>query len=468
MISTTYDLIIVGSGAAGLAAALSALERKHERGSSARIALLERSDAAERGGNTRYSPAYMRLEAVDRLAPGFVEDMLAVSAGRSDRRIIERLAREAVPTLAWLQRYGVTFHRPLTYFLTAAAPRIQPMGGGAAIVEQLATALGRQIPTLFGIAAERLVLDDHGAIAGLEARDADGRRLSLRARAIILACGGYEASRELLAETIGAKAAELRFIARGTRFNRGEGIRMALEAGALRSGDWTGFHCEPVDPRSEAPEAVVLVYPYGIVVNRLGKRFFDEGAGRVDETWETLARTIAFEQDGAVAYAIFDQRLFTIEGYERAIKSEIPPYRADSIAALAGALQIDPTALDATIASYNAAAAGDETAFDPTRTDGLKTIGPLDPPKSNWARPIDRPPFLAYPLACAIAYTFGGIATNDDAEVLRSDGTPLHGLYAAGEINGLFFHRAPGGTSVLRALVFGRIAGYKAIDYLNA
>src|SRR5579875_437604 len=443
MISTTYDLIIVGSGAAGLAAALSALERKHERGSSARIALLERSDAAERGGNTRYSQANMRLEAVDRLAPGFVEDMLAVSAGRSDRRIIERLAREAVPTLAWLQRYGVTFHRPLTYFLTAAAPRIQPMGGGAAIVEQLATALGRQIPTLFGIAAERLVLDDHGAIAGLEARDADGRRLSLRGRAIILACGGYEASRELLAETIGAKAAELRFIARGTRFNRGEGIRMA-------------------------PEAVVLVYPYGIVVNRLGKRFFDEGAGRVDETWETLARTIAFEQDGAVAYAIFDQRLFTIEGYERAIKSEIPPYRADSIAALAGALQIDPTALDATIASYNAAAAGDETAFDPTRTDGLKTIGPLDPPKSNWARPIDRPPFLAYPLACAIAYTFGGIATNDDAEVLRSDGTPLHGLYAAGEINGLFFHRAPGGTSVLRALVFGRIAGHKAIDYLNA
>ncbi|HXF34451.1 MAG TPA: FAD-binding protein [Candidatus Acidoferrales bacterium] len=183
---------------------------------------------------------------------------------------------------------------------------------------------------------------------------------------------------------------------------------------------------------------------------------------------EALARTIAFEVDGAIAYAIFDRRLLDVRNYDRAVKSDVPPYRAESIADLANLLEIDADALCATVAGYNAAAFDDESKFDATRMDGLQALYELDIPKSNWARPIDRPPYFAYPLACAIAYTFGGLATNDEAEVLRTDGTPLPGLYAAGEINGLFFKRAPGGTSVLRGLVFGRIAGRNAVDYLSA
>ena len=466
MASRGYDVVIVGSGAAGLAAAVGAAERARGPGRPASIALLERSDEGERGGNTRYSPSYMRLEAPDRLAAGFEDDMLAVSGGRSDRRIVARLASDAVATLTWARGLGLDFHRPVTYFLTAAAPRIQPVGGGAAVVEMLALAAqAAGVTTFYRTCAERLIVDERGAVSGLETRDADGGTAALQAKAVILACGGYEASAEMLADSLGEKARQMRLITRGTRFNRGEGIRMALEAGAKRSGDWDGFHCEPVDPRSDAPEAVVLVYPYGIVVNRSGRRFVDEGAARVDETWEALARTIAFEQDGAIAYAIFDRRLLDVRNYDRAIKSDVPPYRAGSIAELANLLEIDPDALSATVAGYNAAAFGDESKFDATRMDGLQALYELDIPKSNWARPIDQPPYFAYPLACAIAYTFGGLATNDEAEVLRTDGTPLPGLYAAGEINGLFFKRAPGGTSVLRGLVFGRIAGRNAVDY---
>jgi len=466
--SLSYDIVIVGSGAAGLAAALGAAEHARDAGRTVSIALLERAGEAERGGNTRYSPSYMRLEAPDRLAAGFEEDMLAISGGRSDRLIISRLAREAVPTLDWVQSHGIGFHRPTTYFLTASAPRIQPIGAGGALVETLAQAARNAgVAMFFDTSAERLTVDADGAVTGLEVQ-ARGITETLHAKAVILACGGYEASQEMLRESFGERASHVRAITPGTTFNRGEGIRMALEIGAKRAGDWNGFHCEPVDPRSNVPEAVVLVYPYGIVVNRSGHRFFDEGAARVDETWETLARAIAFEQEGAIAYAIFDQRLYGIRNHDRAIKSAAPPYRAGSIAELAQLIAVDPDSLGATVNGYNAAAIGNEDQFDPMRMDGLQALHALDIPKSNWARPIDRPPYFAYPLVCAIAYTFGGLATNDGAEVLRNDGTPMAGLYAAGEISGLFFNRAPGGTSVLRGLVFGRIAGRNAVAYVTA
>ncbi len=237
---------------------------------------------------------------------------------------------------------------------------------------------------------------------------------------------------------------------------------MALAAGARTAGDWNGMHVEPVDPRSERPEAVVLIYPYGLVVDRDGRRFFDEGGGRVDETWETLARTIHFDTPGRIAYGIFDAALEDIPGYGRAVCTDREPLRAATIADLAAILEIDAVALAQTVAAYNAAAPADAGAFEATRTDGLATAG-LTPPKSNGARRIERPPFIAYPLVCAICYTFGGIATDADARVLGADG-PIAGLFAAGEITGQFYGKAPGGTSVLRALVFGRIAGKRAFD----
>jgi tricarballylate dehydrogenase len=211
----------------------------------------------------------------------------------------------------------------------------------------------------------------------------------------------------------------------------------------------------------------VLVYPYGIVVDRDGRRFFDEGSGLMHETWEALARDIHFARPDGVAYAILDSRLHDIAGYERAIRSEVPPYQAETIEGLAAQIGIPAGDLRATVDTFNAAATGDASRFDAARCDGLAAAATLKPPKSNWARALTKPPFLAYPLVGAIAYTFGGLATNERAEVLCEEG-PMAGLYAAGETTGHFYGTAPNAVAVLRALVFGRIAGREAVDFLRS
>ena len=451
-----YDVAVVGHGAAGLAAALAAKEAAPD----ARVIVLERAPKAARGGNTRWSPSYMRLETPDVLAPNFEADMMETSGGQSDPAYVARLAADARPVLAWLASHGVRFNRPPNYFLTAAAPRIQPVGGGAAVVDELTRAAeAAGVEFAYDTHASSLRLGPDGGAIGLTIERAASEE-QLDARTVILACGGFEMDREAMRAHIGDGGETIRPISSGTAYNTGAGVRMAIAAGAQTSGDWNGMHVEPVDPRSDRAEPVVLAYPYGIVVDRNGKRFFDEGNGRVDETWETLARTIHFTAPGREAYAIFDASLEEIADRARAICTDRPEIRANTLAELAGNLGIDAAGLAQTVAAYNAAVPSDQSAFHVTRVDGLATTG-LTPPKSNWARPIARAPFIAYPLVCAICYTFGGIATDAEARVLGSTG-PIPHLYAAGEITGAFYIKAPGGTSVLRGLVFGRIAGTHA------
>jgi tricarballylate dehydrogenase len=455
-----YDVVVVGHGAAGLAAALAAAEAAGS--ANARVLVVERASQAARGGNTRWSPSYMRLEAPDRLAPRFEGDMMETSGGRSDPAYVARLAADATPVLGWLQQHGITFDRPPNYFLTAAAPRIQPVGAGAAIVDALARAASAAgVEFAYDTDAQSLELAPGGGVTALHVRTA-GTDRRIATNAIVLACGGFESDPVAMREHLGEGAESIRPITAGTAYNTGGGIRMALAAGAHTAGDWNGVHVEPVDPRSDLPEAVVLTYPYGIVVNRNGRRFFDEGNGRVDETWETLARTIHFETPGRIAYAIFDASLAEIPGFERAICTDREPIRAGTIRELAAGLEIDADGLAQTVAAYNAAVPADASAFEATRVDGLASSG-LVPPKSNWARRIARAPFLAYPIVCAICYTFGGVKTDAEARVIGAAG-PIPGLFAAGEITGQFYGKAPGGTSVLRALVFGRIAGKRALD----
>jgi tricarballylate dehydrogenase len=263
----------------------------------------------------------------------------------------------------------------------------------------------------------------------------------------------------------GQGATTLKLISPGTRFDTGEGITMATARGASVSGDWNGMHIEPIDPRSAQSAPVLLVYPYGIVVDQAGQRFCDEGAGLVHETWEAFSRDIHFSRPQSIAYAVLDSRLFDILGFERAIRSEVPPYRSEAIECLATLIGVRADLLRDTVETYNTAATGDAFQFDATRRDGLAAATTLQSPKSNWARPIDKPPYLAYPLTGAIAYTFGGLATSERAEVLAGS-DPIPGLYAAGETTGHFYVTAPNAISVLRALVFGRVAGREAVDFL--
>jgi tricarballylate dehydrogenase len=451
-------IVVVGHGAAGLCAALSAVEAAGERGIDARVTVIDRAPEAACGGNSRFSPSNIRMRTPDAIEPGFVDEIVVQSGGRADRAYFERLAAEAPATARWLQGKGVEFHTP-PYYLARGPSRIQPVGAIGVLFEVLwRSAKSAGVEFLYGRELRRLVVDGE-RVAGVEIGSPP---VVLEADAVVLACGGFEGNGEMLREHFGPGAESLRAISPGTAQNDGAGIRAALEAGARRSGDWNGMHAEPVDARSRKSAPVVLVYPYGIVVDRNGARFFDEGAGLVHETWEQFARDLHFSLPGRTAYAILDAALLDIPDYGRAIRSDLPPVRAESIPELAAQLGIPAPALTQTLAAYNAACTGDASRFNATRMDGLASAPGLSPRKSNWARALVRAPFLAWPLAGAIAYTFGGIATDADARVLGSDG-PIGGLYAAGEITGHFHGTAPNAVAMLRALVYGRIAGRNAV-----
>jgi tricarballylate dehydrogenase len=465
MTRDSKNLVVVGHGAAGLAAAVSAAEQARSRALQVDIVLLEKSREAEAGGNTRWSPSYMRLAAPERLAPDFEADMLEASGGRADRSYFRTLAVSATTTIGWLQSHGVEFVTPI-YYLSVGPARIQPVGGGNVIVEKLLKAAKRAgVKVCYESEAVRLLVAEGYRVLGVEVRSVDGVA-TLDAEAIILASGGFQGNPTMMRAHFGSSADTLRLISPGTRFDSGDGIRMAADQGASVSGDWDGMHIEPVDPRSQNSAPVVLVYPYGIVVDQKGWRFFDEGGGLMHETWELLARDIHFARPKSIAYAILDSQLFEIEGFERAIRSDVPPYQSPSLEGLAALIGVPAGNLRETVETFNAAATGDAARFDATRCDGLTAAGTLKPPKSNWARSITKPPYLAYPLVGAIAYTFGGLKTNEKAEVLCERG-PMPGLYAAGETTGHFYGTAPNAVAVLRALVFGQIAGREAVDFLQ-
>jgi tricarballylate dehydrogenase len=460
MSSTPRNLIVIGQGAAGLAAALSAVEEARNRGWPINVTLIDKAAESEAGGNTRWSPAYMRMASPERVEPSFVDDMLEATNFQGDEAYFARLAQEAPATVKWIASHGIAFIQP-TYYLAKGPPRIQPEGGGPTIVKELTRAA-----KLAGVAfryncTARKIASAFGRVSGVVVEQG-GTRETLTTDAIVLACGGFQGNGDMMRKHFGAGAETMRLISPGTRFNTGDGITMAAALGATLAGDWNGMHAEPIDARAKNSAPVVLVYPYGIVVDKNGRRFFDEGGGLVHETWEHFARDTHFKTPGSLAYAILDGRLFDIPDHQRAIRSEVPPVRADTLAELAKLIGVDADNLAATVAAYNAACAGDPNTFDATCRDGLAAAPTLLPPKSNWARALSVPPFLAYPLVGAVAYTFGGLATDDRARVM-GDGAPIPGLYAAGEITGHFHATAPNAVSVLRAFVFGRIAGREAV-----
>lgn len=324
MTQNSQKLVVIGHGAAGLAAAVSAAEQARSCGLRIDITVLEKSREEEAGGNTRWSPSYMRLAAPDRLAPGFEDDMQEASGRLADRSYFRTLAEHATGTIGWLETHGVEFDIPI-YYLSAGPPRIQPVGGGSAIVERLSSAAkDAGVNFLYEASARRLVLAE-GRVRGVDIEVNDGVTTTLDADCVVLASGGFQGNAAMMRARFGVQGETIKLISPGTRFGTGDGIRMAMDQGATVSGDWNGMHVEPVDPRSKGSAPVVLVYPYGIVVDQDGRRFFDEGGGLVHETWEAFARELHFARPKSIAYAILDSRLFDIAGFERAIRSEVPP-----------------------------------------------------------------------------------------------------------------------------------------------
>ena len=478
--NTSFDVVVVGCGIAGLSAAVTA------RQAGSRVALLERAPREERGGNTRWTEALLRMKSEHEVSDDF-ETHFAANAGHyldpelfaetardrdywpsivktlgfTDPELIATFASSVAPTVAWLRSFGIKFDFLPTYFITACQPRMAPIGGGLALVEALAGwAEDNGAQFFYRTTARSLIQDNDGAVIGVRAVGPGHKSIELRAPSVVLACGGFEGNPEMLTHYLGPRARHIRPVARGGYYNKGEGIRMALAIGAAPCGDYGSFHAEPLDPRSGATEPVVMVFNYGVLVNKLGARFVNEAPATVDATYEAITRVI-FEQPDGIAFCILDSRIDDVPNWKRSIRSDQPPALAATLPELADKLGIKRE-LVATIDAYNAACP--TGVFKPLELDGLATRLGYAPMKSNWSRPIDKPPFLAFPIICGNCFTFGGLKVDTNARVIDADGAPIPGLYAAGEVIGLYYGSYTGATSVLRGAVFGRIAGRHAAE----
>ena len=489
------DVIVVGAGNAAMCAALSAADR------GAKVVVLERAPQAERGGNSRFTAGAIRfahdgLEHLEQVLPeltdeersttdfgvyprdAYFDDMARVTQYRADPDLVEVLIDSSFDTLLWMRTQGVRFQPSYgrQAFKVDGGFRFwgglcaEVWGGGPELVEALHGTAGKKaIEVRYQTRAQALVVE-RGAVRGVVTR-CRGVEETLRAGAVVLASGGFEANAEWRTRYLGP-GWDLAKV-RGSRFNTGDGIRMGLDAGAMPHGHWSGCHAVGWD--RNAPEFGDLSvgdgfqkhsYPFGIMVNARGERFVDEGADFRNYTYAKYGRVI-LEQPEQFAWQIFDQKVTHLLRDEYRIR-EATRVRADTLETLAEKLEgVDAAAFLATMHVYNQAVM-DDVRFDPTVKDGRGTRG-LAVPKSNWANAIDTPPFEAYQITCGITFTFGGLKIDTNSRVIDTEGVQIPGLYAAGElVGGLFYFNYPGGTGLMSGAVFGRIAGESSAEYALA
>ena len=477
----SFDVVVVGCGIAGLSAAVMAQQN------GARVAILERAPKDERGGNTRYTESLWRMKSVDAVSEDFLDKFAANAGGWPDPGIVQEavldrdcqprvlrslgvidpqvvaaIADDAPKAIAWLADFGIKFDDIPMYFLSQSTTRMGPIGGGLALVEALGGYADRQsddIKFFYETAARSLIIDDTGRVAGVEAIGDGNVPLRITGSNVVLACGGFQGNPEMLSHYVGPQSQFIRPVSRGGHYNRGEGVRMALNVGAAPCGDFGSFHAQPVDPRSMDMEPVVMNYNLGVLINDSGKRFTDEGPAMVDATYEVVTRLIMGERNG-IAYAVFDASLDEVENWNVTVRSRVPPMQGATLMELAVEMGVDAQEFNRTIDAYNAACPSSD-GFDPLVLDGLSTTS-VNPKKSNWARPIVVPPFRAWPVICSNCFTFGGVKIDEQARVVNTEGDIIPGLYAAGEVAGLYYRVYTGATSVMRGAVTGRMAGADA------
>lgn len=455
-----WDLVVVGHGFAGLSAARAALEDARDAGRPLRVAILERASEEDRGGSTEWTAAYLRLTGDGELDPSWQSTVRRNAGEHANDDYIDAFSRNVPATINWLHEAGVqTPTAPSAFWPSGHSWRIE--GGGHAVIEayvpRIAAAGGR---FFYETTARDLVLSADGAIAGLVVSSPDGRTVTMHTTAVVLACGGFEGNPEMLGRHL-PNGERLTTVSPGTDNNRGDGIRMALAVGADRAGQYDGAHMEPCDPRVSGPEPLIGAWYYGILVDGTGRRFLDEAQEGYNLQFDRVANEI-FRAQIAPAYAIIDARTERAVPWVTSMNHGADPVRADTIGELATKLGIDPAALSRTVEEFNAATAGNR--IDPyAHTDGVGTRG-LQPAKSNFAAPLDEGPFSAWPIAPRICFTYGGLRVDGASRVLTATGERIRGLYAAGEIAGIFYNEYPSGSSGLRSMTFGRLAGKAVVD----
>jgi tricarballylate dehydrogenase len=489
MLPERVDVIVVGGGNAALCAALSAAEH------GVSVLVIERAPQELAGGNSSFTAGAMRCvyDGVDDLrelmpdlsdemvaitdfgqytADEFYDDMARVTEYRADPDMVELLVSRSRATLLWMRNKGIRF-APIYgrqafkvdgRFRFWGGLTVEAVGGGPGLVAGLTAAAGKNgIQIAYGARAVGLVAGDDG-VTGVVVKHS-GRSRTVKSAAVVLAAGGFQGNMEWRTRYLGPgwEFAKVR----GTSYNTGDGIRMALEAGAISWGHWSGCHAVGWD-RNAPPFGDLAVgdnfqkhsYPFSIMLNAQGERFVDEGADFRNYTYAKYGRVI-LQQPGQFAWQIFDSQVQHLLRDEYRIR-QVTKVQAQTLEELVAKLDdVDPRRALATINTYNAAVMRD-VPFNPNMKDGRGTIG-LPIPKSNWANTLDAPPYEAYAVTCGITFTFGGVKINTAAQVIDTEGDPMTGLYAAGEmVGGIFYFNYPGGAGLMAGAVFGRIAGSSA------
>ncbi|WP_019392378.1 FAD-dependent tricarballylate dehydrogenase TcuA [Priestia filamentosa] len=489
--NSSYDVVVVGAGNAALCAAISAREE------GCKVLVLEKGPVHKRGGNSFFTDgairfAYSDLNAIREVVtdisneeatlikmPPYSEmdylcDLMRVTQGKSDPSLAKQLVSQSYETIVWMKNQGIkfilnyenqSFKKDGKHHFWGGLP-VKTENQGVGLMEQLFTrAEELGIDIWYNSRATELAAEN-GIIIGI-ILEKNEEKIKLNTSGVILACGSFEANEQMRSQYIGEEWDNA--IVRGTEYNTGDGISMAIDVGAQRNGQWSGCHSIGTD--YNAPKVGDFTkpgdifkkhsYPYSIMLNRDGKRFVDEGADFRNYTYAKYGREI-LKQPDHVAYQIYDAQVRPLLRKEYDLE-EATFYQANSLEELVNLLPVNREEFLKTIKEYNASV--QEGEYSPTEKDGKRTLG-ISPPKTNWALPIEKGPFYAFPVTCGITFSFGALKVNPRGEVLNSNEEPLNGLFAAGEmIGGIFYENYPGGSGLMSGSVFGKLAGKSAALY---
>lgn len=487
------DVIVIGAGSAAFEAAIAAKEA-----GAGRVVMLEKAPEDQFGGNARFSHTGFRFvhsgaEEIREFIPQieeerfrrmvippytrqqFLDDLNRVTQNRIDPVLAAALVDRSNAAVHWMRKVGVKWENEKVTkvgdkLYMEPGINIHPVGGGLGMLLSL-----REIALGIGIDIryESRVRAFHGndrRVEGVRVSTPEGE-YDLSARSVVCCSGGFQASAAMRARYLGGNTDFVKV--RGSRHNTGEVLHMLLDLGAASAGHWQGAHMTPIDSNAPAVETPVMHggrgnsmnrydYIYGISVNQLGRRFYDEGEAKISYTYAKTGRAVLQEPSG-VAYQIYDQT--GIDYFRHGRDYPATMVEADTIAELAVKIGIQPDVLVDEVARFNAACRRD-VAFDASGPDGKGTVG-LEIPKSNWATPIEKGPFRAYPITTGVTFSFGGLKIDDQARVLSTSFEPIRGLYASGDVVGLFFHNYPSCTGQTRNAVFSTLAGQGAAQLAN-
>ncbi len=495
MENRAFDVVVVGGGNAALCAALAAAEKV------TRVALIERAPELKRGGNSKFTGGGFRMvhhgvRDIKRVVPdlsdadiartdfgeytaeNYLDDLGRITQYYIDPDLAETLVRNSTDTVHWLMGRGVKFlpnygrqaynHEGRFKFFGGVV--IYANGGGAGLVESEYKAAAKHGVILRYGARATALLRGKGGVEGVRIL-VDGAEEVVRGRAVVLACGGFESNREWRSRYLGPGWDMAKV--RGTRYNTGDGIRMALDIGAQSYGQWSGAHAvaweryanDFGDVDGQHSAGYRHSYPFGLMVNANGERFVNEGADFRNYTYAKYGRAV-LEQPGGYAWQVFDSQTLYLLRDEYKMRGATK-VRADTLEELVNRMQdVNPAGFLRTMRDYNAAVKRD-VKFDPNIKDGKATVG-LALDKTNWANTMEKSPFEAYSVGCGITFTFGGLKIDTCGRVLDIEDAPIPGLYAAGElVGGLFYFNYPGSAGLMAGAVFGRIAGRQAGEFVQ-